>query len=77
MAEVADRNILSDVQFEVAASRSHNERAFDSRRPDNVAVNDALDVLEDRVSVIAGLGECSVFIGSEQNRVGPIDSYKA
>jgi hypothetical protein len=57
MAEVADRNILPDVEFEVAASRSQNERTFDRRRPDKVAVNDALDVLQDRISVIAGLGE--------------------
>ena len=77
MAEVANRNILPDVEFEVAASRRQDERTFDRRRPDKVAVNDAFDVLEDGISVIARLGECRILIGSEQNRVGTIYTYKA
>jgi len=77
MAEVADRNILPDVELEVAASRRQDERTFDRRRPDEVAVDDTLDVLEDGIPVIAGLGERRVLIGSEQNRVRPIDTHKA
>jgi len=77
MAEIADRNILPDVEFEVAASRRQHECTFDRRSPDEVAVNDALDVLEDGISMIAGFGERCVLIGSEQNRVRPIYTYKA
>ena len=77
MAEVADRNILTDIQLKIAASRSQNDCTFNRRRPDNVAVNDPLDVFEHGISMIAGLGERRVLIGSEQNRVGPIDAYQA
>ena len=56
MAEVADRNILPDVEFEVAASRSQDERTFDRRRPDQITVDDALNVFQDGVSVIADFG---------------------
>ena len=77
MAEVADRNVLPDVELKIAASRGQNERTFDRRRPDNVAVNDALDVLQDRISVIAGLCERRILTGSEQNRVRPIYTHKA
>ena len=75
MAEVADRNVLPDVQLKIAASCSQNEGTFDCRRPDNVAVNDALDVLQDGISMIAGLGEQRILLGSEQNRVGPIHTH--
>ena len=74
MAEIADRNILSDVELEIAASRRQDERTFNRRRPDEVAVNDALDVFEDGISVIAGFGECRILIGSKQNRVGAVDA---
>jgi hypothetical protein len=47
MAEVADRYILPNAEFEIAASRGQNESTFDHRRPDNVAVNDALNVLQE------------------------------
>ena len=77
MAEVADRNVLPDVELKIAASRRQDKSTFDCRRPDKVAVNDALDVLQDGVSVIAGLGERRILTGSEQNRVRPIHTHKA
>lgn len=77
MAEVADRYILSDVQLKIAASRSQNERAFDRRRPDDVAVNDALHMLQDGISMIAGLSERRILPCPEQNRVRPIYTHKA
>jgi hypothetical protein len=54
MTEVADRNVLSDVQFEVAASGGKDERTFNGGRPYKVAVNNAFDVLEDGIAMIAG-----------------------
>ena len=77
MGEVADGDILADVELEVAAARGDDEGAFDGRRPDEIAVNDALDVFEYGIAVIAGFGEGGVFIGSEQDRVGAVDADEA
>ncbi len=71
MAEVPDRNILPEVQLKVAAARRCNKRAFDRGRPNQVAVYNALHMLQHRISVIAGLGERRIFVGSQRNGVGP------
>src|SRR5580704_10019677 len=69
VVEIANRNILSEGELEIAAARGQDERTFDGWRPDQIAVDDTLDVLQDGVSVIAGFGERGVFVGSEQDRV--------
>src|SRR6516162_2764034 len=76
MARIADGQILTDVQVEIAAAGSENERAGNRRSPDNLAVDEILDVLKHRVPVISRLGEGGVGIGAQQYRVGSIDAGK-
>ncbi len=76
MAEIADRNILPDIELKVAASSRHNECAFNRRRSDQISVHDALYVLGHGISVIARLGKRRVFAGSQQNRVRAVDAHE-
>ena len=55
MTEIADRHILSDMQSEIAAARRQDERAVNPWCPDDFAIHEALDVLQDGIAVIAGL----------------------
>ncbi len=48
MAEVADGNILPDGELEIAATRGQDERTFYRWRPDQIAVDDTLDVVPGR-----------------------------
>src|ERR1700749_3220193 len=41
MREIANREILPDAEFEIAASGGEHKRALDSRSPDDVAVHNA------------------------------------
>jgi len=60
VAEVADGSVLADVQFEVAATGGQNDGARDAGRPDDLVVDQPLDVLEDGIAVITGLGQLSI-----------------
>src|SRR5579862_2094413 len=46
VAQIADRYVLADVKPEVAAAGREHERARDRRGPDDLAVDDALDMLQ-------------------------------
>src|SRR6267378_3141368 len=74
MAEITDGDVLSDVKVEIAATSRQHESASDGGRPYDLIVDQPLDVLQDRVSVISGLGECGVSVGTEQHRVGAVDA---
>src|ERR1700733_7951607 len=63
--EVADREILSNAEFEIAASGGQHKCALDGRSPDEVAVDNALDVLQDWIAVIAGFRELGIGFGSK------------
>ena len=67
VAEIADGGILADVQFEVAAARGQHKSAGNRRRPDDLFVDEALDVLQHRISMVAGLSQCGVRISSEDH----------
>lgn len=67
--EVADRQVLAQVQAEVAAPGGQHDCAADRGRPDDVAGQQPLDVLDDRVPVVAGLADLGVRVGAEQHRV--------
>jgi EmrB/QacA subfamily drug resistance transporter len=69
MRQVADRQVLAEVQAEVAAPGGQHDRAGDRRRPDDLAGQQPLDVLDDRVPVVAGLADLGVRVGAEQHRV--------
>src|SRR5271154_7355085 len=72
VAEVADGSVLTDIELEIAAARGQDERTFDRRRPDQIAVDDTLDVLQDGVSVVASFGQRRILISPEQDRVGAV-----
>ena len=63
--EVADREILPDAELEIASSRGQNKRALYGRSPDDVAVDNALDVFQDGIAVITGFRELGIRFGSE------------
>src|ERR1700722_11659278 len=77
VAEIADGNILADVQIEIAATGGQHEGAGNGGRPDDLIFDQTLDVLEHRVSVIAGFGERGVGVGAEQHGVGAVDTDEA
>jgi hypothetical protein len=58
--EIANGDILAKMQGEIAAASGEHERAGDGGRPENLIVDEPLDVLKHRVSVVARLGESSV-----------------
>ena len=58
---------LTQVEIEVAASRSDNEGPVNRRRPDDFSIHKALDVFENRVTVIARFGKFGISVGAEQN----------
>src|SRR5207247_5530608 len=54
VVEVSDGDILADVQIEVAATGREDKGSGDGRRPNDLALEKALDVAQHRVSVVAG-----------------------
>ena len=54
VARIADRDVLADMQVEIAAARRQDEGAGDRRGPDDLAVDERLDMLQDRIAVVAG-----------------------
>ena len=52
MAEIADRDVLADVELEIAAAGGEHEAALDRRRPDHPAIDDALEMVEDRIAFL-------------------------
>ena len=73
MAQIADGNILSDVEREIAASRGQHKGASDGRSPDDIAIDNTLDVLQDRIPVVTGLRKFGILIGSKHDEVGAVD----
>ncbi|MBB5319086.1 hypothetical protein HDF09_003785 [Edaphobacter lichenicola] len=76
MTEIADRDILSDVELEVAAACGQHKGALYGWRPDNIAVDEAFDVFENGMPLIAGLRELCIGVGSKQDGVGTVYTYQ-
>ena len=55
------------------ATGGQYESAGNGRGPDDLIFDETLDVLQHRVSVVAGLCECSVGVGAQEHRVGAVD----
>jgi hypothetical protein len=53
VVQIANRDVLADVKFEVAAAGSEDESTGNSRRKDYVLIHQPLDVLDDGIAVIA------------------------
>src|SRR5271168_4742982 len=45
VTEIADRDILPDIELEIASSRGQHKRTFDRRGPDDIAIYNPLHVL--------------------------------
>src|SRR5215204_2456646 len=58
--EVADRKVLADRELEVAAALGQHQAAIEPGRPDDVAVDQALDVAQDRVARVGASREVLV-----------------
>src|SRR5580700_4370349 len=77
MAQIADGYVLTDVKAKIATAGREHERARNGRRPDDLAIHQALDVLHDRVTAVARLAKRRIGVGAEQHRVGAVDADKA
>src|SRR3546814_9940978 len=69
MVVIPDGKILTEMQFEVSAPCGEHTAAVDGGGPDDFAVQDALDVLDDGVAFIAAATERRVGVRAEQNGV--------
>src|SRR5215469_10336929 len=76
VTRVADGGVLAEVKIEVAAASGHDEGTVDGGRPNDSAFDEAVDVFEDRMAVIAGFGEFGISIRAEHNGIGTIDTDK-
>ncbi len=64
------------MQLEVAAAHGQHAAACERGRPDDFAVHDPLDVLDNRITLIACLPERGLCVGAEQHGVGAVDAGK-
>src|SRR6476646_954646 len=69
MLEVADREVLPDGQFEIAAALTDDCRAHECRRPDDGTVDEFADMIDHRKSVVRGLRETHVAARPQRDRV--------
>src|SRR5271155_2643862 len=65
------------MQFEVAAARRQHERAGNRGSEYYFVVEEPLDVLDDRIAVIAGLAQRRVRVGAHHHRVWSVDPGEA
>ena len=54
---IADRDVLADMQIEVAAAGGQDKSARNRRCPDDFPVDQTLDMLEHRIAMIAGFAK--------------------
>src|ERR1700685_955726 len=76
VAEIADRDVLADVQVEVAATSRQHESAGDGGRPDDFVLDQPLAVFQHGISVVTVSGEWVLGIGTEQHGVGAMAADK-
>src|SRR5262245_60704537 len=62
------------MQREITAPFGHDETAAYGRRPDDLVVDQSLDVFQNRVTVIARLGKCGVLVGAKDRWVRSVDA---
>src|SRR5580658_11171147 len=66
VAKITDGDILPNVKVEIAAASGQHESAGNRGCPDDLIVDQPFDVLQHRVSVVAGFSERGVRISAEQ-----------
>ena len=77
MAEIADRNILSEIQSEIAAARGQHECALIAGAQMISPSMSALMCSQHGIAVIAGLAQRRIGIGPQQHRIGTVDALEA
>ena len=77
MLEIADRKILADRQLEVAAAQRDHQATVEARRPDDVAVDQALDVAQDRIAAVGARGEILVELFAQHDGERTFDTFVA
>src|SRR6185437_8105541 len=65
---------LADDQLEVATPGGEHDAALDRRRPNDLSVEETLDVLQDGISVIRRAADRGVGLAAQQERVGTVDA---
>src|ERR1700741_335355 len=55
VAEVSDRDVGAQLQIEIPSASGQHERAVDCGRPNDVTVDQSVEVFEDWIAVIGGL----------------------
>src|ERR1700683_5740413 len=73
VAQIADGGVLADVKIEVASAGCDHEGPVNGGSPNDFAFDEALDVFENRIAVIAGFGKLGISVGAEQDGIGAID----
>lgn len=73
VTQIADGRILADVEIEVATPSRGHKGAVNGGCPDDFAFEEALDVFENRVAIIAGFGKFGISVGAQQNGIRAVD----
>lgn len=74
VTQIADGGVLAEMKIEIASSIGHDEGTVDGGCPNDFAFDEAFDVFEDRIAVIAGFGKFGISVRAEQNGIGTIDT---
>ena len=67
MARITDRYVLADIQAKVSTAGREHECASNCRSPDDFTVNEALNVLQYWVAMVAGLAQCRIGVRTQQH----------
>ena len=74
MIQIANREILPDIERQITAARCDNKCAFNGWSPDDLAVNHALKMSADRVPVIIAAADGLIGLGAEHDRIRTVDA---
>jgi hypothetical protein len=77
MSQISNRNVLSDMQIEIAAARRQYKSPGYRRRPDDFLADQPLDMLNHRVAVVNGFADGGISIGTEHNGIWAVDANEA
>lgn len=77
MARIADGDVLADIQFEIATAGREHEAAFDGGRPDDPSVYDALDMVENRIALVASSAGGGIRICAQHQHIRSVAAGKA
>jgi hypothetical protein len=76
MAEVTDRDVLTDIQLKITSAGRNDEPAFNGGCPNNPSVHHTLDMVKDRITLVASPTGGCVRLCTEHKRVRSVDASK-